>query len=70
MSCILALGGALANIVEFQKIAEVVGDWYFERGAAVEIDYAYPCDSQSCRNLIPIDKVSCFREKRLTVLAK
>ncbi|PWZ27481.1 Pectin acetylesterase 9 [Zea mays] len=48
--------GALANIVEFQKIAEVVGDWYFERGAAVEIDCAYPCDSQSCRNLIPIDK--------------
>jgi O-palmitoleoyl-L-serine hydrolase len=59
----------LANIVEFQKIAEVVGDWYFERGAAVEIDCAYPCDL-TCRNLIPIDKVSCFREKRLTVLAK
>ena len=59
----------MANIVEFQKIAEVVGDWYFERGAAVEIDCAYPCDSTCC-NLIPIDKVSCFREKRLTVLAK
>lgn len=55
-SCILALGGALANIVEFQKIAEVVGDWYFERGAVVEIDCAYPCDSTCC-NLIPIDKV-------------
>ncbi|KAL5674527.1 hypothetical protein ACJX0J_018833, partial [Zea mays] len=39
-----------------KKIAEVVGDWYFERGADVEIDCAYPCDSQSCRNLIPIDK--------------
>ncbi|KAL5651070.1 hypothetical protein ACJX0J_036528, partial [Zea mays] len=35
---------------------EVVGDWYFERGAAVEIDCAYPCDSTCC-NLIPIDKV-------------
>ncbi|XP_008680493.1 pectin acetylesterase 2 [Zea mays] len=42
--------------IDNKKIAEVVGDWYFERGAAVEIDCAYPCDSQSCRNLIPIDK--------------
>jgi len=41
----LAIGGALVNIIEFQKIAEVVGDWYFERGAAMEIDCAYPCDS-------------------------
>ncbi|NP_001346598.1 Pectin acetylesterase 9 isoform 1 [Zea mays] len=41
--------------IDNKKIAEVVGDWYFERGAAVEIDCAYPCDS-TCRNLIPIDK--------------
>jgi hypothetical protein len=60
----LAIGGALVNIIEFQKIAEVVGDWYFERGAAMEIDCAYPCDS-TCHNLIPFDQVSFLREKRL-----
>ncbi|KAG0550291.1 hypothetical protein BDA96_01G326400 [Sorghum bicolor] len=38
-----------------KKIAEVVGDWYFERGAAIEIDCAYPCDS-TCHNLIPFDQ--------------
>ncbi|WVZ57576.1 hypothetical protein U9M48_007942 [Paspalum notatum var. saurae] len=40
-----------------KKIAEVVGDWYFERSAAKEIDCAYPCDS-TCRNLIPSDQMS------------
>ena len=60
----LAIGGALVNILEFQEIAEVVDDWYFERGTAMEIDCAYPCDS-TCHNLIPFDQVSFFREKRL-----
>ncbi|KAJ1296343.1 hypothetical protein BS78_01G293300 [Paspalum vaginatum] len=45
-----------------KKIAEVVGDWYFERSAAKEIDCPYPCDS-TCRNLIPSDQVSFFHEK-------
>jgi hypothetical protein len=50
------------NMIEFQKIAEVIGDWYFERGAAKEIDCAYPCDS-TCHNLIPSDQVGILREK-------
>ncbi|PWZ52704.1 DEAD-box ATP-dependent RNA helicase 30 [Zea mays] len=50
------INSCFAHSQKFQKIAEVVGDWYFERGAAVEIDCAYPCDL-TCRNLIPIDKV-------------
>lgn len=32
-----------------KTIAELVGDWYFERGAAQEIDCAYPCDL-TCHN--------------------
>ncbi|PNT67850.1 hypothetical protein BRADI_3g32865v3 [Brachypodium distachyon] len=35
-----------------KTIAELVGDWYFERGAAQEIDCAYPCDL-TCHNIIP-----------------
>ncbi|PUZ40229.1 hypothetical protein GQ55_9G408500 [Panicum hallii var. hallii] len=42
-------------MIHDKKIAEVVGDWYFERGAAKEIDCAYPCDS-TCHNLIPSDQ--------------
>lgn len=33
-----------------KTIAEVVGDWYFDRKVAREIDCPYPCDS-SCHNL-------------------
>ncbi|XP_020184483.1 pectin acetylesterase 9 isoform X2 [Aegilops tauschii subsp. strangulata] len=39
-----------------ETIAELVGDWYFERGAAQEIDCAYPCDS-TCHNIIPSNQV-------------
>uniref|UniRef100_J3N4P4 Pectin acetylesterase n=1 Tax=Oryza brachyantha TaxID=4533 RepID=J3N4P4_ORYBR len=35
-----------------KTIAELVGDWYFERGPDKQIDCAYPCDS-TCHNLIP-----------------
>ncbi|CAL4932163.1 unnamed protein product [Urochloa decumbens] len=42
-------------VIHDKKIAKVVGDWYFERGAAKEIDCAYPCDS-TCHNLIPSDQ--------------
>ncbi|XP_073112508.1 pectin acetylesterase 9 isoform X1 [Elaeis guineensis] len=35
-----------------KTIAEVVGDWYFERKVAKEIDCPYPCD-HTCQNLIP-----------------
>lgn len=35
-----------------KTIAEAVGDWYFSRRVAKEIDCAYPCDS-TCHNLIP-----------------
>ncbi|KAK1266415.1 hypothetical protein QJS04_geneDACA000416 [Acorus gramineus] len=35
-----------------KKIAEMVGDWYFERVAAKEVDCPYPCDS-TCHNIIP-----------------
>lgn len=35
-----------------KTIAELVGDWYFERGANQEIDCTYPCDP-TCHNLIP-----------------
>ncbi|XP_039785298.1 pectin acetylesterase 9-like isoform X2 [Panicum virgatum] len=42
-------------MIHDKKIAEVIGDWYFERGAAKEIDCAYPCDS-TCHNLIPSDQ--------------
>ena len=69
---LLAIDGILVNIIEFQKIAEVIGDWYFERGAAKEIDCAYPCDS-TCHNLIPSDQVGlwggklCFAQNNTTV---
>lgn len=39
-----------------ETIAELVGDWYFERGAAQEIDCTYPCDS-TCHNIIPFNQV-------------
>jgi hypothetical protein len=52
---------ALVNMIEFQKIAEVIGDWYFERGEAKVIDCAYPCD-RTCHNIIPSDQVSFFRK--------
>ncbi|CAN6300202.1 unnamed protein product [Urochloa humidicola] len=42
-------------MIHDKKIAEVIGNWYFERGAAKEIDCAYPCDS-TCHNLIPSDQ--------------
>lgn len=35
-----------------QTIAEAVGDWYFGRKVAKDIDCAYPCDT-TCHNLIP-----------------
>uniref|UniRef100_A0A0E0F0S9 Pectin acetylesterase n=1 Tax=Oryza meridionalis TaxID=40149 RepID=A0A0E0F0S9_9ORYZ len=35
-----------------KTIAELIGDWYFERGPGIEIDCAYPCDS-TCHNIIP-----------------
>ncbi|XP_038974717.1 pectin acetylesterase 9-like isoform X1 [Phoenix dactylifera] len=35
-----------------KTIAEVVGDWYFERKVANEIDCPYPCD-HTCHNHIP-----------------
>uniref|UniRef100_A0A804L3X3 Pectin acetylesterase n=1 Tax=Musa acuminata subsp. malaccensis TaxID=214687 RepID=A0A804L3X3_MUSAM len=35
-----------------KTIAEVVGDWYFGRGMAKEVDCPYPCDS-TCDDLIP-----------------
>ncbi|CAM8996607.1 unnamed protein product [Rhodiola kirilowii] len=38
--------------VNNKTIAEAVGDWYFGRELAKEVDSAYPSDS-SCHNLIP-----------------
>uniref|UniRef100_A0A7N0UPU7 Pectin acetylesterase n=1 Tax=Kalanchoe fedtschenkoi TaxID=63787 RepID=A0A7N0UPU7_KALFE len=38
--------------VNNKTIAEAIGDWYFSRKLAKEIDGAYPCDS-TCHNLIP-----------------
>ncbi|KAG8092480.1 hypothetical protein GUJ93_ZPchr0012g19543 [Zizania palustris] len=38
-----------------KTIAELVGDWYFERGPDKEIDCAYPCDS-TCHNIIPFNQ--------------
>uniref|UniRef100_A0A1J3IVF1 Pectin acetylesterase n=1 Tax=Noccaea caerulescens TaxID=107243 RepID=A0A1J3IVF1_NOCCA len=35
-----------------KTIAATVGDWYFGRGIAKEIDVPYPCD-KTCHNLIP-----------------
>ncbi|KAJ8511729.1 hypothetical protein OPV22_002163 [Ensete ventricosum] len=40
-----------------KTIAEAVGDWYFERGVAKEVDCPYPCDS-TCDNLKPSNQVS------------
>uniref|UniRef100_A0ACD5TMP7 Uncharacterized protein n=1 Tax=Avena sativa TaxID=4498 RepID=A0ACD5TMP7_AVESA len=37
-----------------ETIAELVGNWYFERDAAQAIDCAYPCDS-ACHNIIPFN---------------
>jgi hypothetical protein len=34
-----------------QKIAEAVGDWYFERGNAKYTDCAYPCDG-TCHHIV------------------
>jgi O-palmitoleoyl-L-serine hydrolase len=51
---------ASVNMMEFQKIAEVIGDWYFERGATKMIDCTYPCDS-TCHNIIPSNQVSFCR---------
>ncbi|KAF0928633.1 hypothetical protein E2562_006067 [Oryza meyeriana var. granulata] len=45
-----------------KTIAELVGDWYFERGPDKEIDCAYPCDS-TCHNLIPSNQASFFPEQ-------
>jgi hypothetical protein len=45
------------NMMEFQKIAEVIRDWYFERGTAKMIDCVCPCDS-TCHNIISSDHVS------------
>ncbi|KAL6906431.1 hypothetical protein ACP4OV_004032 [Aristida adscensionis] len=42
-------------MIHNKKIAEVVGDWYFERGVAKEIDCPYPCDS-TCHNILPSDQ--------------
>ncbi|ONK71776.1 uncharacterized protein A4U43_C04F12270 [Asparagus officinalis] len=38
--------------VHNKTIAEVVGDWYFERNVTKEVDCPYPCDL-TCHNLIP-----------------
>ncbi|KAL8148296.1 hypothetical protein AgCh_005607 [Apium graveolens] len=43
--------GADSPRVNNKTIAEAVGDWYFGRSAAKEIDCAYPCDN-TCHNLI------------------
>jgi hypothetical protein len=34
-----------------QRIAEAVGDWYFERGNAKYTDCAYPCDG-TCHHIV------------------
>ena len=39
-----------------KTIAKLVGDWFFERGAAQEVDCPYPCDS-TCHNIIPSNQV-------------
>uniref|UniRef100_A0A2N9GFQ5 Pectin acetylesterase n=1 Tax=Fagus sylvatica TaxID=28930 RepID=A0A2N9GFQ5_FAGSY len=44
--------GVDAPRIHNKTIAEAVGDWYFSRRVAKEIDCAYPCDS-TCHNLIP-----------------
>lgn len=49
-----------------QTIAEVVGDWYFDRGMAKEVDCPYPCDS-TCDDLIPSNQVLEMTE---TILLK
>lgn len=46
----------------FQTIAELVGEWYFERGPGIEIDCAYPCDS-TCHNIIPSNQVCSILEE-------
>ncbi|XP_057525839.1 pectin acetylesterase 9-like [Amaranthus tricolor] len=38
--------------VQKKKIAEAVGDWYFERTVTKLIDCLYPCN-KSCKNLLP-----------------
>ncbi|MQM15191.1 hypothetical protein Taro_048130 [Colocasia esculenta] len=38
-----------------KTIAETIGDWYFERGNASEIDGAYPCD-HTRHNTIPLEQ--------------
>ncbi|XP_020587714.1 pectin acetylesterase 9 isoform X2 [Phalaenopsis equestris] len=35
-----------------KTIADAVGDWYFGRGIAKEVDCPYPCD-HNCQNLVP-----------------
>lgn len=35
-----------------KRVAEAVGDWFFERKVTKLIDYPYPCD-KTCHNLIP-----------------
>ncbi|KAK3157079.1 hypothetical protein QOZ80_2AG0115850 [Eleusine coracana subsp. coracana] len=42
-------------MIHNKKIAEAVGDWYFERGGAKVIDCTYPCDP-TCHNIIPSDQ--------------
>ncbi|EEE51363.1 hypothetical protein OsJ_32380 [Oryza sativa Japonica Group] len=45
-----------------KTIAELVGEWYFERGPGIEIDCAYPCDS-TCHNIIPSNQVCSILEE-------
>ena len=38
-------------LFDVQRIAEAVGDWFFERGNAKYTDCAYPCDG-TCHHLV------------------
>jgi O-palmitoleoyl-L-serine hydrolase len=43
--------GAFPCFSDAQRIAEAVGDWFFERGDAKYTDCAYPCDG-TCHHLV------------------
>ncbi|CAL0316002.1 unnamed protein product [Lupinus luteus] len=50
--------------VNNKRIAEAVGDWYFDRKKSKEIDCEYPCD-KTCHNLIPQPPVRVQRSRVL-----
>ncbi|KAI4331000.1 hypothetical protein MLD38_029233 [Melastoma candidum] len=41
-------------LIENKKIAEAVGDWYFDRSPLKAIDCPYPCD-KTCHNLVSME---------------